>query len=131
MEQVDFLTINSVPSSTLQIISSFWVRANDVGEPIQFIMSCTLDREKAGCCSPEFPIYIPATSMNFKGIHHEILRQEFDYGRNPFAGIKCINFKWYKDIVNGEPRYYGYADDFEALTNEEVKLELEDWLDYT
>lgn len=112
-EQVDFITINAVPQNEIQIVFSFYIRtAMASGEPLQFILSAALNRQKANTDRCEFPIYIPAVHVYHSEAHKKLL--ELLRSNAPWVPVECQNFKVYRYQNKENCQYFAHADNFKV-----------------
>jgi hypothetical protein len=121
-EQIEFVSINAIPSESIQVISSFHISLDQTsGLPDFFVLDCALDDDKAHSGKVDFPIFIDAASI-YKSYQHQLMLNTFKTGV-PFVPVECEHFKCFRTKKeDGSLSYFGTASDFTIITNIDERL---------
>lgn len=113
-KQIDFISINQIPSSSIQLVTAFHTRAyRNSKEPHQMILQIAVNKKNTGTDDCEIPVYIPACN-NYKTEQHLTLLNLFRSGV-PWVPVRCSNFKAFHKITDNKSSYYATADSFTII----------------
>ena len=102
---------NAIDSLDTVAVSSFGFSVDQItGEPKQMILSVCINRYRANCESPEFPVYIDADKIYHQPAHYMLL-EKFESG-DPFTYIQPKELVVYHHLIGEYYRYFGFCDGF-------------------
>ena len=102
---------NAIDSLEMVAVSSFSFSVDQVtGKPKQMILSVCINKYRANCESPEFPVYIDADKVYQQTAHYRLL-EKFQNG-DPFSYIIPRDLVVYHYLIGEHYKYFGFCDGF-------------------